>query len=375
MRRETLALIVAVLCIASVVAPAASASVTVSSETVTVTDVVDGDTIDIRYDNGSTDTVRMIGVDTPEVSGETNPDEFEGIPDTQEGQDWLRSYGQAASDYATDRLEGKQVRIETDDNEPNRGSFDRLLRYVYIDGDLFNRALLERGLARVFESDFTKRSEFESVESSAQDSDTGLWGFEPQGGRTTHGITVTQVHADAEGTERDNLNDEFIVLKNVRTDSLDLTAWQVEDAADHTYEFPSNYTLGPGESVTLHTGDGTNTQSDLYWKQGSAIWNNGGDTIAVSNPYGGEALNTTYDTDSQLAVCRSPASFTGPLDLDCDGLYDDVNGNENLNVVDVQRLFATADDSTVQGTPSAFDFNRDGTVNVVDVQRLFTFAA
>lgn len=379
MRREMLAVVVAVLCIASVAVPAVSGSATTASETVTVTDVVDGDTIDIEYDNGSTDTVRLLGVDTPEVFSENTPEEFEGVPDTQEGRDWLNSYGEAASDYATDRLDGKRVRLESDANEPNRGSFDRLLRYVYVDGELFNRALLDRGLARVFESDFEKRSAFESVESNAQAADRGLWGFEPAGGRITHGITVTQVNADAEGpgNERDNLDDEFLVFRNVRTDALDLGAWQVEDGADHVYDFPSNYTLDPGESVTLRTGQGTNTQSDLYWGQGSPVWNNGGDTIVVSNPYDGEALNTTYDGESQLSVCRSPASFGGstpPLDTDCDGLYNDVNGDGLSDVVDVQRLFTGLDGSTVTDTPWAFDFNRDGGVDVVDVQRLFAAA-
>jgi micrococcal nuclease len=64
-----------------------------SSETVTVVEVVDGDTIDIRYSSGSKGTVRLIGVDTPEVFEETDPAEFEGMPDTQEGREWLRSIG------------------------------------------------------------------------------------------------------------------------------------------------------------------------------------------------------------------------------------------------------------------------------------------
>jgi micrococcal nuclease len=372
-RCTTLAIVA--LCVATVVAPVTATSTTpTAGETVTVTDVIDGDTIDVRYDNGTTDTVRMIGVDAPEVVGETNPDAFAGVPDTREGREWLRSYGETASDYATDRLEGERVTIEPDGNEPDRDPFGRLLRYVSVDGDRFDRALLERGLARVFESDFTMRDEFESVEHSARNADRGLWGFEPAGGRTTHGITVTTVHADAEGPgdERDNLDDEFIVFENVRTEPLDLSAWRVADAADHVYEFPSNYTLDPGERVTLHTGEGTNTRSDRYWKQGAPIWNNGGDTIVASNPYGGEALNTTYDGDGHRSACRSPASFDGPLDVDCDGLYEDVNGDVDRDAVDVQRLFATLDGPVVAGTPAAFDFNRDGTADIVDVQRLFT---
>ncbi|MBO4249613.1 nuclease, partial [Halomicrobium sp. IBSBa] len=40
------------------------------------------DTVEIRYDNGTFDTVRLLGIDTPETRGGTNPAEFEGVPDT-----------------------------------------------------------------------------------------------------------------------------------------------------------------------------------------------------------------------------------------------------------------------------------------------------
>ncbi|MGA9399647.1 thermonuclease family protein [Haladaptatus sp.] len=50
-----------------------AASIT-DSEQVTVTDVVDGDTLDIQYSNGSTDTVRLLGVDTPESYGDNTTD-------------------------------------------------------------------------------------------------------------------------------------------------------------------------------------------------------------------------------------------------------------------------------------------------------------
>ncbi len=37
-------------------------------EPATVTRVIDGDTVDVRFDDGSTDRVRFIGVDTPCIS-------------------------------------------------------------------------------------------------------------------------------------------------------------------------------------------------------------------------------------------------------------------------------------------------------------------
>lgn len=61
----------------------------------------------------------------------------------------------------------------------------------------------------------------------------------------------------------------------------------------------------------------------------------------------------------------------GPTDPDDDGLYEDVNGDGEFDITDVQALFATLDDETIQNNPDRFDFNQDGVVNVVDVQKLF----
>ena len=57
---------------------------------------------------------------------------------------------------------------------------------------------------------------------------------------------------------------------------------------------PSNTVLGAGETITLHTGNGTSTNSDLYWGSGSAIWNNGGDTITVTNDQGKPVIEEDY---------------------------------------------------------------------------------
>lgn len=147
-------------------------------QVVTVVEVVDGDTYHIRYQNGSTDTVRLLGIDTPEVHVETQPDEFRGVPASEQGRAWLRDWGKQASAYTKHRLEGEQVRIVTDSRADRRGYYDRLLVYVYHDGELVNRVLLAKGYARVYESSFTKRDAFAAVAERARANNTGVWGFQ-----------------------------------------------------------------------------------------------------------------------------------------------------------------------------------------------------
>lgn len=147
--------------------------------TVTVERVIDGDTMAVRFPNGEVETVRLLGVDTPEVNGRNDPPEFEGIPGTDAGNDWLAQWGDRASAVATDELADREVRIEVDPQADRRGSYGRLLVYLYADDETsFNRELLDRGLARLYDSEFSKRSAFASAEAAAQRDDVGLWGFE-----------------------------------------------------------------------------------------------------------------------------------------------------------------------------------------------------
>lgn len=94
-------------------------------------------------------------------------------------------------------------------------------------------------------------------------------------------LSLSQVHADAAGADGENLNDEYIVLRNTGDQGLDLSGWTVSDAAGHQYEIPSGVTLAPDATLTIRTGTGSNTNTELYWGASSPIWNNGGDTVTV----------------------------------------------------------------------------------------------
>lgn len=98
----------------------------------TVLRVVDGDTIVVNY-NGAEEKVRLIGVDTPES---VHPDSSKN-----------NEAGIAASEYTRNWLEGQEVELEFDVQQ--RDIYGRLLAYVYIDGVMFNKTLLENGIANL----------------------------------------------------------------------------------------------------------------------------------------------------------------------------------------------------------------------------------
>src|SRR5215204_945482 len=94
---------------------------------VLVVSVVDGDTFDISPAVRGMDRVRMIGVDTPEVYGGTEP------------------CGPEASEYTTRHLEGRRVTLGV--GEDPEDPYGRLLAWVWIDGQMFNKMLVSEGLA------------------------------------------------------------------------------------------------------------------------------------------------------------------------------------------------------------------------------------
>jgi hypothetical protein len=64
-----------------------------------------------------------------------------------------------------------------------------------------------------------------------------------------------------------NLNNEYVFIKNTGSSRVRMTGWRLKDASVYRYTFPM-FRLGGGRSVTIHTGHGSDTRSDLYWGSG-----------------------------------------------------------------------------------------------------------
>lgn len=141
----------------------------------TVTGVVDGDTIDVRFANGTTDRVRLLGIDTPEVHVAVQPGEYEGVPDTEAGRACLRAAGENASTAVERRLAGEQVTIRLDPAADTRGSYGRLLGIVVHEDTSINHDLVESGHARLYDTEFTDRDRYAAAERDAMAAGRGLW--------------------------------------------------------------------------------------------------------------------------------------------------------------------------------------------------------
>lgn len=127
-----------------------------------VVKVVDGDTIDVNID-GKTERLRLIGIDTPETVDPRKP---------------VQCFGKEASNKAKELLEGKKVRLESDDSQDNRDKYDRLLRYVHLeDGTLYNKIIIAEGYAHeyTYNVPYKYQSEFKQAQKEAEEAEKGLW--------------------------------------------------------------------------------------------------------------------------------------------------------------------------------------------------------
>ena len=132
-------------------------------QAVTVTRVVDGDTVEISPTIGGKEDVRLIGVDTPE---------------TVDRSEDVQPYGPEASRFTTRELEGARVTLEFDEDREDQ--FDRLLAYVRLPGgSLFNETLLSRGYAQleIVAPNDRYEARFRQAQQRAKSAQLGIWGL------------------------------------------------------------------------------------------------------------------------------------------------------------------------------------------------------
>ena len=139
-------------------------------------EVVDGDTFyaDVEV-NGQwqEETIRMIGIDTPE---------------TKDPRKVVQCFGKEASAEAARRLAGQTVALEADPTQDNIDKYGRLLRYAWLpDGHLFSLEMLIGGFAHEYTYDLPYRYQaaFKKAEHDARERGWGLWAESSCGGDTT----------------------------------------------------------------------------------------------------------------------------------------------------------------------------------------------
>jgi len=225
--------------------------------------VPDGNTL--TFPIGS--EVALIGVDAPS----------RGEPYFDESRDKLKSL-----------VLDENVTLQRDISDMTY--YGKYLRYVFINDIFVNEAMIRSGLAKavIEEPNLNYSDLFYEAEIDAMSKRLFLWKdleYDPC-------LFVAFFNYDAEGVDEFNLNDEFVTFRNICKTKIDLTGWKVQDSAE-PYVF-SDFILGPEAAVTLHSGEGQDSELHLYWGNELSVWDDYSDTLYLSNSNGDLIIKYYY---------------------------------------------------------------------------------
>lgn len=131
-------------------------------ERVLVHEVVDGDTIKITTVSGRVESVRLIGINTPETGGPYRTKEC---------------FGNESTAAMKQRVLNKEVTLERDDTQGNRDKYERLLRYVFLGDENVNQSMIEGGYAYeyTYAKSYKYQQSFQIAERDARVHRRGIW--------------------------------------------------------------------------------------------------------------------------------------------------------------------------------------------------------
>ena len=254
--------------------------------------VVDGDTIVVESNLGPR-TVRLVGIDAPELSG--------GDP-----------FGRPAADALRGLLgQGRLLWLETDLNPEDL--YGRLLAYVYVPDDAgawtvsgvratqVNLAMVEAGWARPFPiaPNMTYADLMSAAAAAAETGRAGLWGAPPPAAGPAETDPAAEVHAGS-GPVR-----LYCALFNPVGDDVG-TEW-VSVLIEEPLDTRGYYLYDEGSKQTFRLPNGVQAPGELRVRNpGAGVWNNDGDVVYLM--LGGKVVDSWQygreDAPSGRVVCR-----------------------------------------------------------------------
>ncbi|MQF69541.1 hypothetical protein FIM12_04315 [SAR202 cluster bacterium AD-804-J14_MRT_500m] len=263
-----------------------------------ITRVIDGDTFHVEFMDSSTDVVRLLGVDTPETYNLNKSGEYRNITDTK----CLDLWAVQATQFAKARLLGRTVTLVADKQAGERGSFDRLLAYVWLRDKDFGEELLLQGLARVYtEGRSVKEGDYILLESRAVVAGAGLWNC---GASKTEelsskedrffGVIIECISYDGDVPRIES--DEYVQLANLDNVPVNLYNWRLSDKFDGSpvFIFP-DYEMGAGVRIRVYTNEYHVDWGGFSFELSRPIWNNSHPDVAILVDGNGQQISeTTY---------------------------------------------------------------------------------
>ena len=246
-------------------------------ETGIVDVVLDGDTF--RFiEEGATDsvTVRLLGVNTPEIRGFNNANRDKDMCGGPEATRLLTSW----------LPPGTKVQLRSLDEASFKD--ERIQRYAFAWNPQTNQydidlqvVIAQSGLAMWFtvENESALSYKYRVMIAQVQLKKIGLWSPDLCGPLEQPEAKLSvNVNWDAQGNDSTNINGEYAIIRNVGDSNVDVTGWVLRDTGvSDWFRFPPGSTLAPNDFRVVHMGVGTNgtpNPRDLYWGSEVALFRN-----------------------------------------------------------------------------------------------------
>ncbi len=226
-----------------------------------VTRVIDGDTVKI---NGTSNSIRFLGMNAPEISKK-------------------EEYSQEAKTFVEKAVKNKTIILAY--GPEKKGRYGRTLAYLIVGGKNINLEEVRDGLANFyFPSGRTRRfNEFKTAWEECIKDKINLCA--PSVNLCSKCIKLKKL--DYEG--------ETVNLYNSCNKSCDLTGWDIKDEGRNHFKF-SSFILEPKNSVIIKDSKYNRKDSSnyLYWKVKQNVWTNTGDTFFLRDAEGKLVLWYNY---------------------------------------------------------------------------------
>lgn len=106
-------------------------------------------------------------------------------------------------------------------------------------------------------------------------------------------LDITTVQYNPDGPDDDNVNGEYIVIKNNGSTSVNVRDWQLVYKNTVQFNWAANRILDPGEKLTVYMGQGTGSNHKVFMGRTTSRLANSGGKVELLTPYKDEV--SCYD--------------------------------------------------------------------------------
>jgi endonuclease YncB( thermonuclease family) len=245
-----------------------------------VTLVADGDTVDVNIPGEGKASVRFIGINAMELH------KYSHTASARRGD----CMGVPAANYIEKLIKASHWQVKLAAQHESSRSGRRIRRSVFVKSggqwiDL-SKAELAAGYDLFLPNgeEYAHNLEYEEVAQRAQQAGKNLWDPNACGGPDQAAQLSVVANWDADGADEQNLNGEYIEIRNAGDSPVGIGGWWARDSWLNYFHGVQHGTPGfrfaPGTTVParglirLHVGCGTNDGTDFYWCQKTTAFEN-----------------------------------------------------------------------------------------------------